>query len=218
MQYKKNKASNVIISIALILILGLVAYGLFTNRDQETDQGARRGTTSHNKDVIDLVGTGYTASSTSFATQTLFQFASSTDETYWDTGLDNYPQYYGNTTTASFLVDNADFLTFNIYFIPENTSSTLDITWAGSNDPGCDNASSTLNGAEWFPLQLTATTTPSADVVSQTTIARSFAPAVSTTVKYSLTLEKLNYDCLRLQASNASTTDSSLLHIEVRKF
>jgi len=213
-----------IILIMVALVVGAVIYGIVQKGiiQKDDDLQGRGSSGSSNKETIKLVGTGYAynsgvASSTDKAT--IFQFSTSTDTTYVDTDTANFPQMYGNTSTAQFALDNADFLTFNVYFDPFIAASNLTLYLFGTNDVQGGSASSTIaDQAEWYPLQNTATTTLSTGLVSQATTTMSITPGVATPVKYSFTLEKLNYNFLRLKVSNASTTDGSLLYIETRKF
>ena len=167
-----------------------------------------------NQRSFNLIGTGYyygggVASSTAQAT--IFQFVTSTDTTtnYKDTAKSDYPNFYGNTTTAAFSVADADKVLLDFYYDPVITASQLVYELAYSNDTGCNQASSTLNTANWYPLPQTATTTPWSQSVTTTANA---ITGFTQPQKFGL-LINTDYQCLRLRAYNSSTTDGSLLRV-----
>jgi len=214
-----------LLALIVILLAGLVAligYGVHKFVENEITPGARTSSNSvvygDVAEVINLIGTGSVASSTSFSllgdAQTFFQFPSTADQTYWDTATTSYPHMYGATPTASFLVAGASYMTFEMQYRPANPNSVATCSIFASNDELCQVGFNASNTAEWFPMPLQATTTP-ADVSGQyATTSIVFDAGVVT--KHTFTIKDVNYECARLQCYNASTTDSSYLYANVR--
>jgi len=201
----------------LAIAILLVGIGIAVFQTQKSSLGATGITAKGEKlKAVDLAGIGYVASTTAdiidgdeVAASTAFQFASSTDKTYWDTLKSDYPNKYGATTTAFVFVGDSEMATFNIWFKPKYIGSKLVYELSASNDSDCQNASSTLNVANWFPLPVIATTTVSEIKDIQEKVFT--APAVST-YKWSFTIDDINYQCLKLKFSTNSTTDFSFLY------
>lgn len=188
--------------IGVLVVASLAIYGFSQLNNPISEKVLSFGGDQGSQELIDLIGTNYTTS--------IFTFASSTDKTYWNTTKNEYPQTYGATTTASFDVSDASQVTFNFYYDPLIAASALNYTIAYSSDAGCQNASSTINTANWYPLPEIATTTP-ASVTTETT-PRSITGITSAT-KWGITVDNINYRCLRLVAYNNSTTDASTLKV-----
>ena len=201
------------IIIGMLIVVALVVGGYFgyTNLKDQSFGATTQYGNAYDLVYENLIGTGLTASSTSLMNQTFFEFASSTDKTYWDTETRDYPQYYGATPTAQFLTRNADAITLNIAFDPKDATSKLDYLLQYSNEDSCGNASSTLATAYWYKLPTEkSTTTPwinTADNTYEIT-------GLSDTLYTGLTISDINYKCLKVQFYNSSTTDNSLLKVD----
>ena len=210
--------------LIVIGILAIIAVVLSFTLDEETklkartDGGGISWLFPSGGASVDLIGTGRdlnggVASTTAQAT--IFQFASSTDDTYWD---ENNPERFPDklmtaTATASMILNNADSVTFEFTYNPFVAASVMSCSFFQTNDTGCEsNATST---AELYPLTLNASTTPS-DIGSVGVATTTIEFTGDTEVKHTLTIDSINARCLILQCGNASTTDGSLLYVNAR--
>jgi len=211
--------------LLVIAVIGVIATAVILKEQKDVTEEQKQAQIEQEKNdsygdsmqdnivVLDLIGTSAT---------TPLTFPESTSETNWDTKLVNYPHHYGATPTAAFLINGAESVTLDVWYAPTNTDSLMYLTVLGSNDVGCNNPSSTLNQSNWFPMPIVPTTSPEylAPLViapfSTTSIAK-FEPASTSIQKASLALptEWLNFNCLQVQAYNSSTTDNSLVWLEV---
>ena len=212
-QFIQNFLSIVFI-IALILGAGY-AWNWYENRDF-TAGGLE---TAVQPRLINLIGTGNVrlGDIASYGTSTtLFQFASSTDETYWDTPFSSYANFYGATPTAAFMVKDAELVTVNYVYhiLTDHAATSLTCEYAVSNSSGCDNASSTLNTAIWRPIPPVATSTQQAWEYALTASSTfSFAPAATGDYEWSHTFDYINFRCMQVKCYNGSTTADNTLWV-----
>ena len=158
--------------------------------------------------IINVVGRGRVASTTNERTQTMFQFPSSTDMTYWDTNIANFPHERGPTTTPSINVSGADEVLYTFHYESLTLDSQLYYDFSYSNDAGCGNASSTLDVANYTPLPSSSTTESLYSPTSNT-----FIPGIAGSYDWGVLVKDVAYNCLKLTASTNSTTDASYLYI-----
>lgn len=237
----KKLTLSVMVLVIALAILAALAYGIvkIEKIDQKVDKVLEQQefepgrSTQDSTTVLNLIGTGTwygngiatstDAAGTRVAPPTIFQFNSSTNDLWWNTTYTNYPHTYGPTPTAAFLINGAEAVTFDVWYQPTTTDSFVELRLFGSNDDGCNNASSTLNLSHWFSMPVVPTTSPAITLISidpgaaaSTTLAK-IAPGALGVHTYSIALpeEWLNFNCLQLQAFNSSTTDVSLLWVEV---
>lgn len=200
-----------IIIIALIsIVIGLLL--LQNNEQEEVMEGS-----SNVRKTFSIVGTGtdindgVIASSTASTFTEIFQFASSTTETWWDTA-NNWPNFYGSTSTVRFLNEKADLITVNGVFKGLRDSSFFIFEIAGSNDASCNSASV---GVNWYPIPTPRATSTLESSIIYNDNAITVSPGSTASTTFAFTLEDINYDCTKLTFYNNSTTDESLLYVEV---
>jgi hypothetical protein len=215
---KKPLIIGVIIFILVIGLLSILSYReLAGDKVEPTEEETSLGVSGPR--IIDLIGTGNVrlGDICSYGTSTtLFQFASSTTETWWDTKLSGYPQYYGATPTAAFLVKDAELVTFNYVYhiLTDHAATTLTCEYAVSNSDNCNNASSTLNTAIWMPVPAEATSTQQVwEYAITASSSFSFAPAAVGDYEWAHTFSNINYKCMELKCYNASTTADNTLWV-----
>lgn len=224
MDNQKPTAKPYIFGLILFLIVGGIIGGLITYKvvsgDKEaiqSEEEAMKGIDS-SRDTFPIVGTGTNINggvASSTARSTIFQFASSTDETYWDTSND-WPNLCGSTSTVRFLNRKADLITINGVFKGAETASSFVFEIAGSNSAGCNNASSTTNMAvNWYPMPFSAaTSTPTSAIIIGEDGTNTISPGSTASTTFAFTIRDVNYTCTRMKFYNNSTTDESLLYVE----
>lgn len=217
------KKSKIISIIVLVLLIGVITYICVDNYTVNNLKARSSGGGSSSSlvgNVINLIGTGRVASSTSLSTQTLFQFATGTSQAQWDTGTGVYPASLGATPTAAFLINNTSIVGLDFYYQQANASSTVSCDLMVSNDNNCGVGSNATNTTEWWPLPVNATSSVATNIngTSATTTITfvSLVNDVTNTMKHYVPLEDVSYNCMRLQCYNSSTTDGSLLHVKSR--
>lgn len=176
---------------------------------------------------VNLVGTGHVytvlpdyASTTGIGiatTTTMYQFASSSNRTYWDTIYNPFPNKYGATTTAYLLTEQASGWTLYGEMNATNTDSLLKLEFAVSNDAGCNEASSTLNMALWYPMPDKATSTPdhyalTNENFNMASTTKTIKPGSTQKKTFAYKFDEINYRCARITAYNSSTTDDSTIY------
>jgi len=205
-------------TILICIAVALISLGVGILIGQQLDgDGLLRGRTggSTSSQVDDLMGTGNAfndgIATTTGTTQTIFSFASSTDETYWDTNTD-FPQFYGATPTAPLLVNGKSIWTISYEYVPSNLSSTMTCKYEGSIDDSCDIKNPTYNTAIWKPLPTTTATGTPGVITADTSFTTT--SGLNSTTTWEHMFSTINQKCVKLTCYNASTTDPSLLYIK----
>ncbi len=228
----------------IIVVLAIVGLSVGTSYYLNKDEAFGGISISKNPKFINILGTGI-AENSGIADisnpPVAFSFASSTDQTYWNTTSSNDITgnagnqigtiLYGSTATKAFLVDGYDNATIYVYMNAEADYSTTTFEFAISNTEGCDENPASSNDSNWWPVRTasnanrTVTTT-----ISSATQFKTFA-TVSTTLSITALsagdlwfrpyiVEDLDSRCLQIKAYRGvaggtlgSTTDNSLLYV-----
>ena len=235
---KQTKNLLILIGLIIVIITILIASFVLTAKiilDQDRNgnivlkarSSGGGGSGGYVPEVSNVIGTGYDLNSgygSSTDQSTIFQFASTTGETYWNT-LDGVGTPMFGTTPTAIVITDSDLTTFEIYYNPENNTSTAIMELFATNDPNGGTASSTLaTGVEWYPANgyIVGATTSPANVLNSsatTTLTLSHDGSLGSTtaadeVKTAFTLNTTNITYLKVRAYNNSTTDGSLLFIK----
>jgi len=209
----RNKLYNIIYGTVVILFIAVIGYfgilGILSSIDNSNN--GLKGIDSV-RDTISIVGIGtsYNGGISGTVAPTIFQFASSSDETYWDSTLIGFPHLYGATTTVYLENRSADRISFNGVYKGITAASSFVFEISGSNDSDCGQTMS--NSADWYPVN--ATTTENTAILIDEDNTFTINPADTASTTFAFTIKDVNYNCTRLKFYTNSTTDASLLYVE----
>jgi len=199
---------KILIIIMIILAIAGICWGIYKNAEpvDTTEELRIGGVVSRQTDrgrLYSLFGTSST---------TPLTFASTTADVF--TVESPHTDAY-TTSSVPFYVGKADLLTFSGNHYAANADSEITLTISGSNDNACENPVAGTNRANWSPIPYPSATTSLQSILKTALETITLSASAAGDNEFAFTIDNPNYNCVKVEATTASTTDDSQLWMEV---